>query len=197
MTASALVAVGDELLDGTVVDTNSAWLGERLADAGAPVCWAVRVADDRDAIAAAIADAAGKAPLVMVTGGLGPHQTTSPARPLGLYRGAAGATRRAGRGAGPLVRRPAGGGRTSAARCVPAGRRAGRCDGVAEPAGLSPWPATCRRRSDRVGASRRAARAVLDDAGACAADPACIVRTADAKPSDRTARGIGRGAAIA
>lgn len=69
---AAIVAVGDELLLGDTVDTNSAWLGRRLADLGVPVTrrWTVGDAerDVCDGVGAAIASAEA----VLVTGGLGP-----------------------------------------------------------------------------------------------------------------------------
>jgi nicotinamide-nucleotide amidase len=72
VTSSAVVAVGDELLDGTITDGNGAWLGRRLAEAGAPVVWAVRVGDEVTAIRDAILAAVERAPYVVVSGGLGP-----------------------------------------------------------------------------------------------------------------------------
>ncbi len=69
---SAVVAVGDELLLGDIVNGNAAWLGERLAAAGAPVVSSSMVGDDVDRIAAAVRRALEDAQVVLVTGGLGP-----------------------------------------------------------------------------------------------------------------------------
>jgi nicotinamide-nucleotide amidase len=69
---SAVVAVGDELLLGDIVNGNAAWLGERLAAAGAPVVHSSMVGDDVDRIAAAVRRALEDAQVVLVTGGLGP-----------------------------------------------------------------------------------------------------------------------------
>lgn len=69
---SAVVAVGNELLSGRTLDTNSAWLGEVLALAGAPVVHRIVVRDEDQAITEAVADARRRADLVVVTGGLGP-----------------------------------------------------------------------------------------------------------------------------
>lgn len=69
---SALVSVGDELLLGDTVDTNAAWLGRELATLGIPVAVGFTVADDGEAIRRALAEALAQAPLVVVTGGLGP-----------------------------------------------------------------------------------------------------------------------------
>jgi nicotinamide-nucleotide amidase len=68
----ATLSVGDELVLGQVVDTNAAWLGERIASCGHLRDEHRLVADDRDAIVRAIRElSAGRTHLV-VTGGLGP-----------------------------------------------------------------------------------------------------------------------------
>ena len=69
---SAVVAVGDELLLGDIVNGNAAWLGERLAAAGAPVVCSSMVGDDVDRIAVAVRRGLEDADVVLVTGGLGP-----------------------------------------------------------------------------------------------------------------------------
>jgi nicotinamide-nucleotide amidase len=67
-----IVSIGDELVLGQTVDTNSAWLSARLARAGIGTLYHQTVADDQAAIAQAIADASQRAQLVIVSGGLGP-----------------------------------------------------------------------------------------------------------------------------
>jgi nicotinamide-nucleotide amidase len=69
---SAVVAVGEELLLGDIVNGNAAWLGGVLAAAGAPVVHSSAVGDDVDRIVAALRRAAEDADVVLVTGGLGP-----------------------------------------------------------------------------------------------------------------------------
>lgn len=69
-----LVAIGSELLLGDSVDTNSAWIGARLAEIGVDVHRHTTVGDNVDRMAAALAEAAGRADVVVVTGGLGPTQ---------------------------------------------------------------------------------------------------------------------------
>lgn len=68
----AVVAVGEELLLGDVVNTNLAWLGETFAAAGLPVVLGVEVGDDVDPIVAAVRTALAAADAVVVSGGLGP-----------------------------------------------------------------------------------------------------------------------------
>ncbi len=67
-----VVAVGTELLLGQVVDTNSAWLGDRLALAGIDCHLRTTVGDNVERIAECVAKALDRADAVVVCGGLGP-----------------------------------------------------------------------------------------------------------------------------
>lgn len=67
-----LVSVGDELVLGQTVDTNSAHLAGELAKLGIATVQHTTVGDDRAAITAALLRAAREGPLVLVTGGIGP-----------------------------------------------------------------------------------------------------------------------------
>lgn len=69
---SAVVAVGDELLLGDVVNANAAYLGAALAAVGAPVVHSSAVGDDVGRIGTALRRALEDAEVVCVTGGLGP-----------------------------------------------------------------------------------------------------------------------------
>jgi nicotinamide-nucleotide amidase len=69
-----LLATGDELLTGQVVDTNSAWLMDRLWDLGVMVRRKTLVGDDRADLAAAIRETTGRADLVVLSGGMGPTE---------------------------------------------------------------------------------------------------------------------------
>ncbi len=64
--------MGTELLLGQVVDTNSAWLGQRLALAGMDAHFQTRVGDNRDRIAQGVRTALSRSDAVVVCGGLGP-----------------------------------------------------------------------------------------------------------------------------
>lgn len=70
--ASAIVAVGNELLFGETVDTNAAWLARSLAALGAPVARKLTVGDVAGEIQGAVRTALEAADLVLVSGGLGP-----------------------------------------------------------------------------------------------------------------------------
>ncbi len=67
-----LIAVGTELLLGQLVDTNTAFIAQRLAENGIDVRATHAVGDNRERIAAAIRDALGRADGLVTTGGLGP-----------------------------------------------------------------------------------------------------------------------------
>lgn len=69
-----LLAVGTELLFGDIVNTNAAWLGQRLAEAGLDVTTSVVVGDNVGRIAEAVTVALGRADALVVTGGIGPTQ---------------------------------------------------------------------------------------------------------------------------
>ena len=69
-----ILSVGDELILGQTVDTNSAWLSQQLAAAGAPVLAHATVPDDQRAIEQAIALAAPKCDVLIISGGLGPTE---------------------------------------------------------------------------------------------------------------------------
>ena len=65
------ISIGDELLIGQVINTNAAWLGQHLSDAGFQLDSSLTIGDSEKAILDAF-DACMDADLVLVTGGLGP-----------------------------------------------------------------------------------------------------------------------------
>lgn len=67
-----LLTIGDEILIGQIVDTNSAWMSRALNLRGIRVVGSGTVADDREAIVAGVQYAAAQADVVLLTGGLGP-----------------------------------------------------------------------------------------------------------------------------
>jgi nicotinamide-nucleotide amidase len=69
-----IVAVGTELLIGQIANTNARWMSERLAELGIDVLHHQVVGDNERRIVEAIALAASRADVVLVTGGLGPTQ---------------------------------------------------------------------------------------------------------------------------
>jgi len=69
-----VVAIGTELLLGTVVDSNSAWIGQQLALGGIDCLRSVRVGDNHERMVAAIRESLERADAVICCGGLGPTQ---------------------------------------------------------------------------------------------------------------------------
>lgn len=67
-----IITIGDELLMGLTVDTNSAWMGQFLTARGFKTNRIVTISDKREEIIDAIDTAMLRADLVLVTGGLGP-----------------------------------------------------------------------------------------------------------------------------
>ena len=67
-----IITIGDELLIGQVVDTNSAFMAERLNECGIVLERIVSIHDDRRQIIEALDDAFSRADIVITTGGLGP-----------------------------------------------------------------------------------------------------------------------------
>ncbi len=69
---ASIITIGDELLIGQTVDTNSAWMGAELSKYGFDVYRMTSVHDRREDILYALKEATGKSDVVLITGGLGP-----------------------------------------------------------------------------------------------------------------------------
>jgi nicotinamide-nucleotide amidase len=67
-----IITIGDELLIGQTIDTNSAWIGEELSKAGFDVTRITSIHDSREDILGTLSSVAGKSDVVLITGGLGP-----------------------------------------------------------------------------------------------------------------------------
>jgi nicotinamide-nucleotide amidase len=69
-----IIAIGSELVSGQALDTNSHWLSRELASIGVSTVFHTVIGDDLDDQVPALRVAAGRADLVIMTGGLGPTQ---------------------------------------------------------------------------------------------------------------------------
>jgi nicotinamide-nucleotide amidase len=67
-----IITIGDELLIGQTVDTNSAWMGAELSVIGFDIYRITSVSDKRDEIISILREATGRSDVVLITGGLGP-----------------------------------------------------------------------------------------------------------------------------
>jgi len=72
MTQASIITIGDELLIGQVIDTNSAWMAQELNKAGIRVARRVAVGDVWDEIWTALDEEQKYADIILITGGLGP-----------------------------------------------------------------------------------------------------------------------------
>lgn len=71
MEAEAII-IGDEILYGQTIDTNSAFIGKELSRIGVSLSWVTTVGDDEGKIGLAFRQALSRADVVITTGGLGP-----------------------------------------------------------------------------------------------------------------------------
>jgi len=67
-----IITIGDEILIGQIIDTNSAFLGKQLNKIGVEVVQITSIQDEKDIIIKALKDAEQRADIIITTGGLGP-----------------------------------------------------------------------------------------------------------------------------
>lgn len=67
-----IITIGDEILIGQIVDTNSAWMARQLNAVGIRVKQITSVSDERQHILDALKEARNRADIILMTGGLGP-----------------------------------------------------------------------------------------------------------------------------
>ena len=69
---ASIITIGDELLIGQVVDTNSAWMAQELNKIGISVKQRIAVGDNKEDILYALNETQKSADIILITGGLGP-----------------------------------------------------------------------------------------------------------------------------
>ncbi len=72
MIFAEIITIGDEILIGQIVDTNSAFIARELNKLGISVYQITSVQDEREHILAALGEASSRADIILTTGGLGP-----------------------------------------------------------------------------------------------------------------------------
>ncbi|RKD98489.1 competence/damage-inducible protein A [Marinifilum flexuosum] len=82
-----IITIGDEILIGQVVDTNSAWMAKELNKYGIGVSKITSISDEADDIVKTIEAAMKRSPLVLMTGGLGPTNDDITKKTLSDYFG--------------------------------------------------------------------------------------------------------------
>jgi nicotinamide-nucleotide amidase len=80
-----IITIGDEILIGQIVDTNSAWMATELNKMGIRVKQISSVSDDAEHIIAALDLAALRADIILITGGLGPTKDDLTKKTLSTY----------------------------------------------------------------------------------------------------------------
>lgn len=84
-TNAEIITIGDEILIGQVVDTNSAWLAQQLNDIGINVFQITSVSDNNEHITNSLGLASSRADLILVTGGLGPTKDDITKQTIATY----------------------------------------------------------------------------------------------------------------
>jgi len=80
-----IITIGDEILIGQIVDTNSAWMAHQLNLIGVSVKQVTSVSDDENHILETLADAEKRADIILITGGLGPTKDDITKKTLAKY----------------------------------------------------------------------------------------------------------------
>ena len=80
-----IITIGDEILIGQIVDTNSAWMSAELSDAGFEIAAVTSVGDNSEDIKSAIEKGFQRADVLLLTGGLGPTKDDITKRTLCEY----------------------------------------------------------------------------------------------------------------
>ncbi len=71
-TKAEIITIGDEILYGQIVDTNSQWMSQELDKVGIKTVRKTTISDERTDILGAFKEAESRADIVLITGGLGP-----------------------------------------------------------------------------------------------------------------------------
>lgn len=82
-----IITIGDEILIGQIVDTNSAWMAQKLNLAGIKVKQISSVSDEKQHILDALKLASDRADIILITGGLGPTKDDITKKTLAEYFG--------------------------------------------------------------------------------------------------------------
>ncbi len=82
-----IITIGDEILIGQIIDTNSSWLGQELSKTGVAVVHRTSVSDNANAIKDALTQAKQRADIIIMTGGLGPTKDDITKKTLTEYFG--------------------------------------------------------------------------------------------------------------
>ncbi len=82
---ATIITIGDEILIGQTIDTNSAWMGEKLNSIGVKIYEILSISDNKEHILKAVDKALEDSEVVLVTGGLGPTKDDITKKTLAEY----------------------------------------------------------------------------------------------------------------
>ena len=68
----SIITIGDEILIGQIVDTNSAWIAKSLNEIGLDLCKIYSISDNESVILRTLDRAKELSDIIIITGGLGP-----------------------------------------------------------------------------------------------------------------------------
>lgn len=84
---TAIITIGDEILIGQIVDTNSAWMSKKLTEAGFEVEEKISIADNAQQIKDTIREVSQRVDVILTTGGIGPTKDDITKKTLCEYFG--------------------------------------------------------------------------------------------------------------
>lgn len=84
---TAIITIGDEILIGQIVDTNTAWMAQKLTNAGFDVIEKISIGDNARQIKDTIADVFTRVDVILTTGGIGPTKDDITKKTLCEYYG--------------------------------------------------------------------------------------------------------------
>lgn len=90
MVTATVCTIGDEILIGQIIDTNSSKIATRLNEIGVKVCHHISVSDDEQDILDTLQNCIHSSDVVIVTGGLGPTKDDITKKTLAKLTGASG-----------------------------------------------------------------------------------------------------------
>ncbi len=80
-----IITIGDEILIGQIIDSNSAWIAQQLKELGIKIYQITSISDSPEHITKAISDAETHADIIIITGGLGPTKDDLTKETLAKY----------------------------------------------------------------------------------------------------------------
>ncbi|MFV0467539.1 MAG: CinA family nicotinamide mononucleotide deamidase-related protein [Dysgonomonas sp.] len=84
---AAIITIGDEILIGQIVDTNSAWISNKMTDAGFEIEETISIGDNATQIKETIKDVFSRVDVILTTGGIGPTKDDITKKTLCEYFG--------------------------------------------------------------------------------------------------------------